>query len=295
MGNRAKSPKAESKPRRLFPESVPPAMVAEVFDVAGADDDVLLSSVPPPPERPSARPSRSWSKPPVPHPPHRHRPSVAPGPADALELPSDTLEPVEPGPSSSSELRGALLTPPPTETPVRTPPASAGRGAFWAIGAVALVLGVALGIHARTPARAQQTPHAPSHAVVRLHTTSADSATASSPNGASPVAEPAHATPAEPAPETTVEEGAAFDAQAARAAINGAFQRAAVCRGPNDESGAATAVITYAPSGRVTSATVSGVFAGTAIGTCIADALRGASVPPFSGEGVTVRHTVELR
>ena len=32
--------------RRVHAESLPPALVAEVFDVAGADDDVILSSVP---------------------------------------------------------------------------------------------------------------------------------------------------------------------------------------------------------------------------------------------------------
>jgi hypothetical protein len=45
----------------------------------------------------------------------------------------------------------------------------------------------------------------------------------------------------------------------------------------------------------VTTATVSGTFAGTPIGGCIASALRSARVPPFSGERVTVKRTVELR
>src|ERR1700742_4003633 len=82
----------EPHPRRLFPESVPPAMVAEVFDVAGADDDTILSSIPPPPPPP---------------PPHPSRTSVH-GELDeagALELPSDALEAIAPRPPPSSGLR----------------------------------------------------------------------------------------------------------------------------------------------------------------------------------------------
>jgi hypothetical protein len=47
--------------------------------------------------------------------------------------------------------------------------------------------------------------------------------------------------------------------------------------------------VTFAPSGRVTSATVMGPpFAGTAVGGCVAGAFRRAKVPAFSGNPVTV-------
>ncbi len=140
--------KQAAKARRLFPESVPPAMVAEVFEVAGADDDVVLSSVPPPPELPARRSSRPWSKPPVPHPPHPNRPSMAPAPVeevDALELPSDELE---------------------DELPARPSRSSSGRGLWLAIGGLALLLGVAVGVRA-CAARASDASAEPSHAVAR--------------------------------------------------------------------------------------------------------------------------------
>jgi len=123
----------DAKPHRVFVESVPPAMVAEVFEVADADDDLVLSSVPPPPERMTSRPPRSWSRPPVPHPPHPNRPSARASAfeeSDALELPSDALE---------------------EDTPARASAAS-GRRAWFAIGGAALLLGVALGVRSCTAA-----------------------------------------------------------------------------------------------------------------------------------------------
>ena len=86
-----------------------------------------------------------------------------------------------------------------------------------------------------------------------------------------------------------------FDTQAANAAITAAFARAAACRGPGDPPGEVTATLTYAPSGRITTATVSGIFAGTPVGGCIAAALRGARVPPFSGDYLSVKRTTLLK
>ncbi len=55
-------------------------------------------------------------------------------------------------------------------------------------------------------------------------------------------------------------------------------------------------VITFAPSGRATTATVSGEpFAGTAIGSCIAAKFRAASVPPYSGDFITVKKSVKVK
>jgi hypothetical protein len=82
-----------------------------------------------------------------------------------------------------------------------------------------------------------------------------------------------------------------FDVSVADAAIRGAFQRAQGCRSAGDPQGSATVTLTYAPSGRVTTALVSGVFAGTSIGSCIAAALRSARIPPFTGALVTVKRT----
>jgi hypothetical protein len=87
-----------------------------------------------------------------------------------------------------------------------------------------------------------------------------------------------------------------FDAAAANISLNEATAHAAACRKEGDPSGIARVVITFAPSGRATSATISGPpFTGTDTGSCIAARFRGASVPPFSGDHVTVAKTVTIQ
>ncbi len=87
-----------------------------------------------------------------------------------------------------------------------------------------------------------------------------------------------------------------FDKSAAGTALNEATAHAAQCRSVSDPSGTALVVVTFAPSGRVTSATISGPpFAGTSVGGCIAGRFRGARVPAFAGEMVTVSKTVVLQ
>lgn len=89
--------------------------------------------------------------------------------------------------------------------------------------------------------------------------------------------------------------GTEFDRAAAVAALNGAAQQASSCRKEGDPSGTAVLTITFAPSGRVTSAAIQGPpFAGTATGGCIASTMRHASIPAFEGERVTVTKTVVI-
>jgi hypothetical protein len=53
--------------------------------------------------------------------------------------------------------------------------------------------------------------------------------------------------------------------------------------------------VTFATSGRVTQALIMGPpFAGTSVGGCIASAFRRASIPPFSGDPVSVTKTVPI-
>jgi hypothetical protein len=85
-----------------------------------------------------------------------------------------------------------------------------------------------------------------------------------------------------------------FDAAVAEAAIDSAFGRAKSCRTPGAPKGIATVTLTYAPSGRVTTALVSGVFAGTSVGSCIAAALRSARIQPYTGTLVTVKRSAKL-
>lgn len=87
-----------------------------------------------------------------------------------------------------------------------------------------------------------------------------------------------------------------FDKNAAAASLQVAEGQAGACRGAGDPSGTARVVVTFAPSGRATTATVSGApFAGTATGGCIASRFRSARVPPFAGSYVTVTKTVVVR
>jgi hypothetical protein len=87
-----------------------------------------------------------------------------------------------------------------------------------------------------------------------------------------------------------------FDQQAAAQALSQAAQAALSCRKEGEPGGSATVIVRYAPSGRVTSATVeSGPFAGTVTGGCIATTFRKALVPAFSGDYMTVRKTVALK
>ena len=50
--------------------------------------------------------------------------------------------------------------------------------------------------------------------------------------------------------------------------------------------------VTFAPSGRATTAIVNGALAGTRTGVCVATMLRGAQVPAFDGGAVTVHKNV---
>ncbi|HMA93067.1 MAG TPA: hypothetical protein VKP30_10295, partial [Polyangiaceae bacterium] len=100
----------------------------------------------------------------------------------------------------------------------------------------------------------------------------------------------------EEAPEEAEQEQATFDASEAASALDGAATEASSCRQASDPSGVAVVTITFAPSGRVTTATIAGPpFVGTATGSCIAATMRRAKVPPFTGKLVTVRKTVTIQ
>lgn len=89
---------------------------------------------------------------------------------------------------------------------------------------------------------------------------------------------------------------ATFDKVAATNSLSEATTQASACRKPGDPSGMANVTVTFAPSGRVTSATVAGPpFAGTETGGCIASTLRNARVPAFTGDNVTVTKTVVIQ
>jgi hypothetical protein len=97
-------------------------------------------------------------------------------------------------------------------------------------------------------------------------------------------------------PEPAKVEHPPFDNAAATAALSAASQAAWSCRKEGDPPGSAVVIVRYAPSGRVTSATIEpGPFAGTLTGGCVATIFRKALVPPFSGDYMTVKKTVTFK
>jgi hypothetical protein len=143
-------------------------------------------------------------------------------------------------------------------------------------------------------ARAGQAPVAasalPPGAVPEAAAAAAAPAAAESPAAAPPT----DAAPA--APEAAADPNMGFNRGAASAAIGAAADVAASCRQPEDRPGRAQVSLTFAPSGRVTQVIVSGdKYAGTPTGSCIARAFKGLSVPPFTGDAVTVTKAVRVR
>lgn len=80
-----------------------------------------------------------------------------------------------------------------------------------------------------------------------------------------------------------------FSKASAISALGAASSSAGSCKKAGGPTGVGKVQVTFAPSGRVTSATVMGPpFAGTAVGGCVASKFRAAKVPAFSGNPVTV-------
>jgi hypothetical protein len=79
-----------------------------------------------------------------------------------------------------------------------------------------------------------------------------------------------------------------FSAQAAKSSLGAAAASAGKCKEAGGPTGTGRVSITFASSGRPTSVAVTGDLAGTTVGSCVARLFRGARVPAFSGEPVTV-------
>jgi predicted Zn finger-like uncharacterized protein len=97
--------------------------------------------------------------------------------------------------------------------------------------------------------------------------------------------------PAAPGPSTAPP----FSKASAISALGAASGSAGGCKKAGGPTGVGKVQVTFAPSGRVTSATVMGPpFAGTAVGGCVAGAFRRAKVPAFSGNPVTVSKSFSI-
>ncbi len=95
---------------------------------------------------------------------------------------------------------------------------------------------------------------------------------------------------AAPKPEEMPSQGVApFSVSAAQVALTQAATNAGSCAKPAGPTGGGKVQVTFATSGRVTTATVMGSpFAGTPVGGCVAGVFRKARVPAFAGNPVTV-------
>jgi hypothetical protein len=113
---------------------------------------------------------------------------------------------------------------------------------------------------------------------------------------------PTAAAPGQPKPTATVPEtpatpaeGPAFDKEAAAAALGAAAAQAqSECASQEGTHGSGKVTVTFVNSGRATNALVSGDFAGSALGGCIARVFRGAKVPAFGGDSVRVTKGVQI-
>jgi hypothetical protein len=89
---------------------------------------------------------------------------------------------------------------------------------------------------------------------------------------------------------------APFSVSAAQVALTQAASNAAGCAKPGGPSGSGKATVTFAPSGRVTTANVATPpFAGTPVGGCVASQFRKARVPAFAGNPVTVSKSFNIK
>jgi hypothetical protein len=110
------------------------------------------------------------------------------------------------------------------------------------------------------------------------------------------VAPPPATTTARPAPPPEAVDPSTLPATPDRSTIQAVLsaRTAAVTACANGAHGLADVDIVIASSGRITTATVNGPFAGTPVGSCIARAIRGATFPPFSQPRFEVTYPFHL-
>ncbi|HEY3498064.1 MAG TPA: zinc-ribbon domain-containing protein [Polyangiaceae bacterium] len=120
--------------------------------------------------------------------------------------------------------------------------------------------------------------------------------TPSSPAGGTTTTKPSSGG-TEPKKEEPSSAGTApFSVSAAQVALTQAASNAAGCGKPGGPTGSGKATVTFATSGRVTTANVgTPPFAGTPVGGCVAGVFRKAKVPPFSGNPVTVSKSFSIK
>lgn len=120
-----------------------------------------------------------------------------------------------------------------------------------------------------------------------------DEANASRPAGASPKISPKSVTNEAPSGKQVLP---AFNAKAAKAAIDGVSPRLKACKHAGDPVGPASVMVTFAPAGRVSNAAITTTgYTGTRTGNCVIARLRELRIPEFTGAAVTVKRSVTVR
>ena len=204
----------------------------------------------------------------------------------------DDQWPDEPPTAAPVQLATVPLAPPvPTARPVKesTGVEGARRSARWvALAALALSIGGA-GLRAYQSGRHSVAAPSPPTAATATATTATASATATvsalltaSASSAPPVVE------SPPLPAST-SPASAFDALAAKQALDATTSAVARCR-RGKVLGPAHAIVTFGNDGAVRRCAVSPPFLGTVAGMCVANALSQARVPAFVGKPGVVVH-----
>ncbi|HYQ05226.1 MAG TPA: zinc-ribbon domain-containing protein [Polyangiaceae bacterium] len=189
-------------------------------------------------------------------------------------------EPAPTAPSATAQAT-ASAAPVASEAPAASAAPSASAAAASASGTAPASSGSAAPA-AASAAAVSAKPAASAAPVAAAAAKPADAA--AKPADAAAAAKPADA----PAAPAAAAEGAAFDKNAAVAALSAAAASAASCKTADGPTGSGKVSVTFAPSGRATATSVAGDLAGTEVGGCVARLFRAAKVPPFSGDPVTV-------
>lgn len=141
----------------------------------------------------------------------------------------------------------------------------------------------------------QATTAAPTAAATAAPTAPAGTALQPKPT-ATPTGQPKATAAAAPTDTTApAAEGPPFDKEAAAQALGAAATAAqGQCASQEGPHGSGKVTVTFVNSGRATNALVSGDFAGSALGGCVAKVFRGTKVPAFGGDSVRVTKGVTI-
>jgi hypothetical protein len=203
----------------------------------------------------------------------------------------------QPVPAATATATATATTPAPAASP--TEPAATASAAPEATASASAAPADSAG--PASSASATAAPGASASAAATGASGASTAAPAATATGAAAPAQPKAAQPASAAPkasvtaETAPATGPDFDKDAAMATLaTAAANSESQCASEEGTHGTGKVTVTFANSGRATNALVSGDFAGSALGGCIARIFRGAKVPAFGGEQVRVSKTVRI-